>query len=112
MTAPQTDRRVALEGRVSTPDGAGGFVAGWQKRGDLWAAFTPSQMGAGQEAGQPSAAPRYRVTLRGAPVGSPRRPLAGERLVEGMRVFDILSVGESPLGRGWLALLVEEEVMR
>lgn len=112
MKAPQTDRRMALEGRVTTPDGAGGFVAGWQKRGELWAAFAPAQMGTGQEAGQPSAAPRYRVTLRAAPVGSPRRPVAGERLVEGARRFDILAVSESALGAGWLTLLVEEEVMR
>lgn len=112
MRVPQTDRRVALEGRVTTPDGAGGFSAGWLKRGELWAAFTPAQGSAGQEAGQPSAASRYRVIIRAAEVGSPRRPLAGERLVEGPRRFDILTVGDSALGRGWLSLLVEEEVMR
>src|SRR5690606_14218121 len=112
MTQISTDHRLLLQSRVSTPDGAGGFTHAWADVGMLWAAFAPQRLGAGQSAGQATTAPTYRLTMRFAPVGAARRPVAGQRLVEGMRRFDIIAVGDSAAGQGWLNMLVEEEMVR
>ena len=93
-------------------DGAGGFVEGWQVLGTLWAAMTA---GTGQERaspGGPVSRLLWKVTVRGAPVGSASRPAAGQRFREGGRVFAILGVAESdPLGR-YLICTAEEEAIQ
>ena len=49
-----------------------------------------------------------RILVRGAPAGSPSRPRADQRLREGARVFDILTVTEhDPAGR-FLEIRAEE----
>jgi head-tail adaptor len=110
MKAPHLNRALVLEGAVRSPDGAGGFTEAWTVLGTLWAEVVP---GSGSdvlgEERMLSAVP-YRVTVRGAPVGSPSRPKAGQRLREGTRLFLIQAVTErDPQGR-YLTCFAREEV--
>jgi head-tail adaptor len=110
MKAPHLNRALVLEGAVPSPDGAGGFTEAWTVLGTLWAEVVP---GSGSdvlgEERMLSAVP-YRVTVRGAPVGSPSRPKAGQRLREGTRLFLIQAVTErDPQGR-YLTCFAREEV--
>lgn len=91
-------------------DGAGGSPPpGWPR-----ASFGPrSCSGAGSEtAGVEVSLTKvpYRITVRGAAVGSPRRPRPEQRLVDGGRVFTILAVTErDPDGRFLVCFAREEE---
>ncbi len=110
MNAPHLNRALVLEGVVRTPDGAGGFTEAWTALGMLWAEVLP---GSGSdtlgEERMLSAVP-YRVTVRGAVVGSPSRPKAGQRFREGVRLYLIQAVTErDPQGR-YLTCFAREEV--
>ena len=105
---PLLTRKLALESPSSAPDGAGGLTVTWTELGTLWAEIVPR---AGREVvsgDRETSVQRHRITVRGAPVGSERRPQADQRFREGVRVFDILSVSEAdPVGR-YLVCDVEE----
>jgi head-tail adaptor len=109
MKAPRLNRALALEEAVNTADGAGGFSQSWNTLGHLWAEVT---FRSGREAGQGGGAvslASYRITVRGAPVGSAMRPRPDQRFREGTRLFRILSVGEKdPEGR-YLTCVAQEE---
>jgi head-tail adaptor len=110
MSAPHLTRALVLEGVVRTPDGAGGFTEAWASLGTLWAEVRP---GSGSdtlgEERMLSAVP-YRITVRGAPVGSQSRPRPGQRFREGTRLFLIQAVTErDPQGRH-LTCFAREEV--
>ena len=110
MNAPHLNRALVLEGPLRTPDGAGGFTEAWSTLGTLWAEVLPGSGGdvLGEER-MLSAVP-YRVTVRGAVVGSPSRPKAGQRFREGTRLMLIQAVTErDPQGR-YLTCFVREEV--
>ena len=49
--------------------------------------------------------------MRGAPVGAASRPRADQRLREGARVYDILTVSERDAGGRYLEILAEEGVL-
>jgi head-tail adaptor len=110
MTAPHLNRALVLEGAVRTADGAGGFNEAWTALGTLWAEVLP---GSGSdvlgEERMLSAVP-YRVTVRGAPVGSPSRPQAGQRFREGTRLFLIQAVTERDGQGRYLTCFAREEV--
>lgn len=107
---PHLNRRLTLQERQNVPDGAGGFTVTWAALGTLWAEIKP---GSGREIGDVevklSAVP-HRITLRAAPPGSDRRPVPGNRLVEGARVFLVQAIAEAdPEGR-FLTCFATEEV--
>lgn len=103
-------RKLVLEGRESAADGAGGFAVSWQPLGVLWAEMSARTGREDFSGGAPLSRVRYRIVLRGAPVGAPSRPRADQRLREGARIFNILSVAESdPHGR-YLEIIAEEGV--
>ena len=101
-------RKLVLEERVSTPDGKGGFTVGWQVLGALWANVDARS---GREAlvgARDVSRVRYRIIVRGAPVGAASRPRPDQRFREGDRVFSIQAVSEyDPKGR-WLECWAEE----
>ncbi len=106
----QLNRRLVLEARVAVPDGAGGFEVAWEAAGILWAGVEALAGSEAFEGGRPRPRQRYRIVVRGAPWGAPSRPRADQRLREGARIFDILSVAERD-GEGWfLEILAEEGV--
>lgn len=110
MKAVNLNRLLVLEQLVRTADGAGGFAKTWSPVGSLWAEILP---GAGRDAGGEEvtlASVPYRITVRGATQGSPRRPLPEQRLREGSRVFNILAVTErDPQGHYLVCFAREEE---
>lgn len=113
MRAPRVP--LVLESPLRLPDGMGGFALAWQPAGRIWAAM---RSGAGGEqavgAGARSVV-SWRITVRAAPVGDPRRPRPEQRLRmgagAGARHFRIEAVAESdPAGR-WLVCTATEEGM-
>lgn len=110
MRRPRLNRRLVLEERVNAADGSGGFAAGWRPLGALWAEVTARTGREDFVASGPRARVMYRIVVRGAPVGAPSRPRPDQRLREGERIFDILTVAEAdPAGR-FLEVLAEEAV--
>ena len=110
MTAPRLTRAMVLEAPVRLPDGAGGFTAGWQALGTLWAEVVPASGGRGSGEGLAPHRPRHRITVRAAPPGTPSRPRAGQRLREGARIFAITAVTERDVGGRDLVCFAEEAV--
>lgn len=109
MSAVSLRRALVLETLERTPDGMGGFVEAWTARGTLWAEVRP---GTGRELMREevtgSAVP-LRITVRGAPIGAPSRPEAGNRFREGGRTYRIVAVSErDPEGRYLTCFAVEE----
>ena len=109
MRTPRLSRRLVLEAPARSPDGAGGFTTAWSALGTLWADIAP---GPARVADRPGAAEHrlpLRITLRGAPLGAPSRPVPGQRLREGARLYAVQSVAEAdPEGR-YLVCVAHEE---
>ncbi|MEM6971925.1 MAG: phage head closure protein [Pseudomonadota bacterium] len=105
---PRLSRRVALETRHVVADGGGGESATWVRKGTLWASFRPSSGREGLIGEQIASRVSHRVRVRGAPIGSPRRPQAAERLRMGTRIFDILAVTEDDDQGAYFLLWVVE----
>ncbi|WP_210527515.1 head-tail adaptor protein [Rubellimicrobium arenae] len=109
MTAPRLSRRLILKAPTRQPDGAGGFTRGWTALGALWAEVAPGTPRVTAQPGLAEARLPLRITLRGAPVGAPSRPVAGQRFRDGARIYAIDSVNESDLGGRFLLCLSHEE---
>ncbi|MEL6265528.1 MAG: phage head closure protein [Pseudomonadota bacterium] len=105
---PRLSRRVALEAKQTTPDGGGGETAAWVSKGTLWAEFRPGRGSEPQIGGRAASRVTHRVRVPSAPIGSPRRPEAEERLRLGARVFDILAVADDDAAGAFLRLWVVE----
>ena len=109
MAAPRVNIELGLEAAEREGDGLGGYRLVWRQRGKLWAEM---RAGSGRErfgqVGAESVVP-WKVTVRGAALGDPRRPAAGQRFRRGDRLFRIEAVAESgPDGR-WLICHAREE---
>ena len=110
MSAPQLNRPLVLEAMSRVADGAGGFAESWGALGTLWAEVTP---GTGRDAAGEEVVMGvvgYRITLRGAPQGSPARPVPGQRFRDGGRLFAILAVTEADAAGRYLTCFAREEV--
>lgn len=110
MSAPQLNRPLVLEAMSRVADGAGGFAESWGALGTLWAEVKP---GAGRDAAGEEVVMGvvgYRITLRGAPQGSPARPAPGQRFRDGGRLFAILAVTEADAAGRYLTCFAREEV--
>lgn len=109
MSAPRLDVALTLETPERVADGLGGFRLIWRMEGRLWAAM---HAGAGRERLAevgPKSTTAWRITLRAAPSGDPRRPRPDQRLRLGQRFFRILSVAESGAGGRYLVCHAQEE---
>jgi head-tail adaptor len=110
MTTINLNRMLVLEAQTRTDDGAGGFVESWTALGTLWADVAP---GSGRDVAGVEvtlAAVPLRITVRGATVGSPQRPVAGQRFRDGARLFPILAVSERDPEGHYLVCYAREEV--
>jgi head-tail adaptor len=104
------NRPLVLEAQTRSADGAGGFSETWSSLGTLWADVAP---GSGRDVAGVEvtyAAVPLRITVRGAPVGSPARPAAGQRFRDGTRTFAILAVSERDPDGQYLICFSREEV--
>lgn len=111
MSVPVLNRKLALEAPERVADGAGGFSHAWVALGEVWAQMSP---GTGVErAGEfvTLASVPWKITVRAAPQGSPRRPLPEQRFRDGARVFRILAVAEYDVAGHYLTCFAREEVV-
>ena len=110
MNTPRLNRALLLESPSQTPDGAGGFALTWTVVGTLWGEVTA---GSGRDpAGVEislSTVP-YRITVRGAPPGSPRRPAPEQRFRDGTRIYHLVAVSEADPAGLYLTCFAREEV--
>lgn len=109
MAAPRLNLRLALEASERQSDGMGGHALVWRQLGWLWAAM---DAGSGRERFAevgPESVVTWRITVRGAPAGDPRRPQAGQRLRMTNRLFRIEAVAESDATGRWLTCFAREE---
>lgn len=110
MSGVRLSRKLVLEAPQNVADGAGGFVRAWAVLGTLWGEVQP---GAGREMAGVEvvlASVPHKITVRGAAVGSPRRPKPEQRLRDGARVFTILAVTEHDQDARYLTCFAREEV--
>ena len=111
MRCPRLTRRLRLQECQKLADGAGGFSESWQVLGTLWAELVA---GSGKEhaaeTGTTAQVP-YRITLRAAPLGNPRRPKPGQRFAEAGRIFHIEAVAERDAAGRYLICFATEEVL-
>lgn len=110
MSAPRLDRPVLLEAAQRSADGAGGFVETWLALGSLWAELQPRGGRATDGPAGGLSQGRYRAVVRAAPVGHGMRPVPGQRLRMGPRIFTIEAVTEMPGDGMYLRCDVIEEV--
>ncbi|MDP2085126.1 MAG: head-tail adaptor protein [Gemmobacter sp.] len=104
------NRALVLEAREDAPDGAGGLVVNWAALGTLWAAVMPGMGREGGDEGVSTGEVTCRIVVRGAPVGAPSRPVAGQRFRDGARVYRILAVTEADPAARYLTCFSREEV--
>lgn len=109
MTVPVLNRVMVLQQEQRVSDEAGGFVTLWQTLGSLWARVEARSARAAAGQAVSLAKTSYRITVRAAPVGTSARPIPGQRLVEGSRLFAIEAVTEAdPQGRYLICHATEE----
>lgn len=110
MTAPRLTVALVLESPVRLPDGMGGHTLSWQTLGQLWAEM---RSGAGgerfAEVGAESVV-TWRIIVRAARAGDPRRPRPEQRLVMGQRRFRIEAVAEADVLGRYLTCFAKEEI--
>lgn len=111
MKLPHLNRRLTLETPQKVPDGAGGYQTTWVPLGQLWAALQPRGGRESEGEGAPISAVSYKITVRGAPQGSPARPKPEQRFRDGGRIFKIRAVTESDEAGMYLLCFADEEVV-
>lgn len=110
MTVPRLNRALVLESPTRQPDGAGGYVENWTPLGTHWAEVQPRTGREGAATGAALAAVSFRITIRGAPIGSSARPLPEQRFRDGARLFLIRAVTERDVEGRYLVCFADEEV--
>ncbi|SDE67871.1 Phage head-tail joining protein [Paracoccus isoporae] len=109
MAVPRLNVPLTLETAEREPDGMGGQRLVWRALGVVYAQMLS---GAGRLRGAQAGAESrlaWRIILRAAPPGDPRRPAPGQRLRSGARLFRIDAVAEDgPDGRYLRINAVEE----
>ncbi len=114
MIPPRLTVPRVLESPVRVPDGMGGFQLTWQPVGQVWAEM---RSGAGgerfAEVGAQSVV-NWRITVRAALAGDPRRPRPEQRLRMGLgasqRRFRIEAVAEADAQGRYLVCIAKEEL--
>jgi head-tail adaptor len=99
-------QRVTVQRRSADRDDLGGADGGWTTLASVWAALAPiapAAWGAGDPGGRPSAAPRWRASLRTADV------VPGDRLQWRGASLVVRSVEADPAAPDRLTLVLEED---
>ena len=100
-----------LEERQRSADGAGGFVETWVQLGTLWGDVQARGVSATEVSAGAMTRVRYRVIVRGAPEGDPKRPKTGQRFRNGAKAYTIDSVSENDPSGMYLVCWAREEVL-
>ena len=110
MSVPQLNHRMVLETPMHTADGAGGYSESWAPLGEMWAELVGRSGRATVQGTVPVSQANYKITMRGAPEGDPRRPMAEQRFRAGSRIFNISAVVERDALCRYLVCFAQEEV--
>jgi head-tail adaptor len=103
-------RHLLLERATWLSDGAGGQTRDWTVIGGLWAEVRMRSGGVSETEFGRLPRLRLRVATPALPVGEPMRPVPGDRLRDGTRIYAVTAAHEAD-GRGRvLTVLAEEEV--
>lgn len=109
MAEPKLNIPLMLETPQRQGDGLGGHRVVWQPVGKLWGEM---RSGRGRErlgqAGAQSVV-TWRITIRAAREGDPRRPRPEQRLRMGARLFRIDAVAERDADGRYLVCFAKEE---
>jgi head-tail adaptor len=100
-----------LEERQRTADGAGGFSETWVELGLLWGEVQARSASATEVTAGSTSLVRYRIYVRGAAEGDPKRPKVGQRFWNGAKVYVIDSVSENDPHGSYLTCWAREEVL-
>ncbi len=109
MSVPKLTVPLTLEAKQRQADGMGGHRAVWQPLGIVYAQM---QSGGGRLRGAEAGAESivgWKITLRAFPQGDPRRPVAGQRLRMGARIFHVEAVAEAGASGRHLSVTAQEE---
>lgn len=112
MKRPNLTRKLTLETAHRTRDDAGGYTTTWAVLGQLWAEVRAGTGRDAEVAGLSVSTVPYKITVRAAPVGSPRRPEPGQRLRAGERIFAVLAVTEADAQDRYLRIFAREEEVK
>lgn len=105
-------RRLIRQVEVRTPDGAGGYTNIWEERGALWADVdVRSGSLRVTELGE---VPRLRVkiTTHALPQDHEGRPVSGDRLRDGARLYEVEAVHEEDRRGRYLVCFANEVTER
>ncbi len=104
-------KRLTLEERVETADGAGGFVEEWRVVGDIWANMDARSGRVRNGDAVSVSVVRYRIVVRSAPNGSEQRPRADQRFRDGGQAYVIDAVAPHDQAGLYLECWAHEEVV-
>ena len=108
IDTPVLNTELVLEQPVRALDTGGGAEIVWAELGTLWAEIEAVSAREGLSGGRSASRVSHRVTVRSAPIGSPRRPNADCRFRSGSRIFAIQGVAEADTRQKYLTCWVEE----
>lgn len=106
---PKPNVPLTLESPERVADGMGGYATSWRALGVIWGEMRAS---GGREVGGETAAisrTTWRIAVRAAREGDPRRPRPDQRLRMGTRLFRIEAVVEQGTDGRWLTCHAIEE---
>lgn len=109
MKHPSLSRLLMLESRRIQPDGVGGHDETWVGLGEHWAEVLA---GTGRDVPGEEitvSTVSYRITVRGASLGSTARPQPEQRFRDGTRYFRIIAVTERDRNGRYLTCFAREE---
>jgi len=112
MKTPRLNRKLKLETAYRTRDDAGGYETTWAVLGELWCAVKAGTASEAEVAGLPISTAPYKITVRAAPFGAASRPVAGQQMRDGERVFRLLAVTEADEGAKYLTCFAREEEVK
>ena len=105
MTAGALRERITIQSEASTPDGGGGFTAGWVDVVTVFASVSPQRGGEALEAMQVRDTQLYDVVIRY------RTDITSkQRVIWGSRIFNIRAVMNKDERDKYLTLVCEEGV--
>lgn len=105
---PVLNTEMVLERPVREVDTGGGVEIVWAEVGTLWAEVEGISARETLSGGRESSRVTHRITVRSAPIDSPRRPTAECRFRSGGRIFAIRGVTEADRKRQYLTCFAEE----
>lgn len=108
MQQPVFNAALVLEAPRRITDSGGGIEIVWGPIGRIWAELRSVSAREIEAGGRQTSRVTHRVTLRAAPVASPRRPSTDCRFRMGKRIFAIRGVAEAEGRNQYLTCWVEE----